>query len=132
MRESIAYIADRSSFMVAPLTADLPSDVARAIRCDEICDQFETAWRNAGQHGDPPSLEACLALGSEAEREFLVEELIRLDFHYRRSRGEFPVAADYAARYSPVSAALFDDVTSDVAAGTPQRAWSSMAGRTFG
>ena len=66
--------------------------VDAALRVDEACERFEAAWR-AGQ---PPHVEDFLT-AVERERQALLRELLRLDLHYRRGRGENPGAGFYVA-----------------------------------
>jgi WD40 repeat protein/tRNA A-37 threonylcarbamoyl transferase component Bud32 len=68
---------------------ELPPTVARSV--DRICNQFERAWRE----GPPPRIEDFLSNNSEVERAVLLRELILLDLHYRRQRGEPTAAEDY-------------------------------------
>ncbi len=68
---------------------ELPPTVARSV--DRICNQFERAWRE----GPPPRIEDFLSNNSEVERALLLRELILLDLHYRRQRGEPTAAEDY-------------------------------------
>jgi tetratricopeptide (TPR) repeat protein/tRNA A-37 threonylcarbamoyl transferase component Bud32 len=72
---------------------DTPS-VAALRRVEEVCDRFERSWR-AGRR---PRLEDHLAQVGE-ERAELFGELLRLELHYRRRRGERPTRADYATRF---------------------------------
>ena len=37
--------------------ANTPSELGRALRCDEICDRFEAAWGAAGTAGVRPALQ---------------------------------------------------------------------------
>ncbi len=74
----------------------LPPDQARHL--DELCTQFEKAWK-AGQR---PRIEDYLADAQEPERSALLRELILLDRDYRRVRGEECSREDYQARFSEV------------------------------
>jgi WD40 repeat protein/tRNA A-37 threonylcarbamoyl transferase component Bud32 len=76
-----------------------------ARRVDEVCDRFEIAWRV----GQPPRIEDYLADMSEPERSALLRELILLDIHYRRQRGETPRVEDYGPRFPEWDADGFDD-----------------------
>jgi serine/threonine protein kinase/WD40 repeat protein/Tfp pilus assembly protein PilF len=75
----------------------LPLEVAR--RLDAICDRFEQAWQAAAAGASPPRLADYLADVAEAERPYLLRELIPLDIAYRRDHGEEPQAADYQQRF---------------------------------
>jgi serine/threonine-protein kinase len=82
----------------APLfpSGSLPPDQARHL--DELCTQFEKAWK-AGQR---PRIEDFLADTQEPERSALLRELILLDSDYRRVRGEECSRKDYQARFLDV------------------------------
>ena len=53
-------------------------------RVDEVCDRFEVAWK-AGQR---PHLEEYLGDTPEPGRLVLLRELLVVELHYRRRRGE--------------------------------------------
>jgi tetratricopeptide (TPR) repeat protein len=76
----------------------LPAD--QAARVDEICDRFEAAWQAAGLSGSPPPIEAFVQTVSEPDQPMVLLELIHLDMHYRRQRGETPQVGDYRARFA--------------------------------
>jgi serine/threonine protein kinase len=83
---------------------DLPDDqdtlpVDQAQRADEACDRYEAAWKAAGASGPPPSLEEFLHNLSDADQPIVLLELIHLDVHYRRMRGEIPPIAGYGKRF---------------------------------
>lgn len=63
-------------------------------RIDAICLLFEENW----QAGQRPGLEDFLADVPPAEQATLLQELLRLEIHYRRLLGETPSAAEYLAR----------------------------------
>jgi WD40 repeat protein/tRNA A-37 threonylcarbamoyl transferase component Bud32 len=71
----------------------LPPQTAR--RVDQVCNQFERAWRKS----PPPRIEDFLGDASEEERLTLFRELVLLDVDYRRQRGEMPCVDDYASRF---------------------------------
>src|SRR5262249_33704113 len=52
-----------------------------------------------GPDGPPPCIEDYRSGAAAAARQPLLWELLLLDVHYRRRRGEQPDAADYAARF---------------------------------
>ena len=76
-------------------------------RVDELCDRFEAAW----QAGAEPALEEYLAEVSGAEALALLRELLPLDVHYRRRRGEEPPAEAYRARFPALDAAWLARLT---------------------
>ncbi len=63
--------------------SDTPEDPAYdPAALDEICDAFESAWKN----GSEPSIESFLSRAAEDQRSGLVVELIHLDRFYRQAR----------------------------------------------
>jgi serine/threonine-protein kinase len=77
----------------SPSAEALPLELAREV--ERLCDRFEVAWRS----GNPPRLEDYLAEAREALRPALLRELIQLEVHYRRRRGEACRPDDYRARF---------------------------------
>jgi serine/threonine-protein kinase len=78
-------------------------------RIDRICLLFEDAWDT----GRSPRAEEYLGEVSGAERVFLLRELLRLETHYRRGRGETLDAEEYCNRFPDdprVVAAIFGPV----------------------
>ncbi len=76
-----------------PDSDSLPWSLARHV--DQVCDQFELAWRENSR----PRIEDFLGDASEPERSALVRELICLEVHFRRARGEDCCSAEYEARF---------------------------------
>jgi serine/threonine-protein kinase len=68
-------------------------------RVDEACDRFEAAWAAAGSEGQRPRIEDYLGDTPEPERSELLRELIRLEYAYRRDRGEKPTLQEYQMRF---------------------------------
>jgi hypothetical protein len=66
---------------------------------EEVCGRFEAAWQAAGPSDRCPQIEAYLAGAAGPERAPLLGELLRLDLHYRRARGELPRPTEYEARF---------------------------------
>jgi WD40 repeat protein/serine/threonine protein kinase len=66
---------------------------------DEACDRFEAACQQAGSSAPLPRIEDYLANLAGPERLALVEELIPLDMHYRRQRGEMFRPEEYGSRF---------------------------------
>jgi serine/threonine-protein kinase len=64
-------------------------------RVDQVCDQFEAAWRN----GPRPRIEDYLANTQGPDRLAVLRELILLEIDYRRMRGETCRPQDYHARF---------------------------------
>jgi serine/threonine-protein kinase len=99
-------------------------------RLDEVCARFEAAWQAAEPDGPPPRIADYLAAVAGPDRHALLRELLRLDVHYRRRRGQSPGADDYAAccpgDAEAVRAALAEASTD------PPRGWqpATDAGRT--
>jgi serine/threonine protein kinase len=71
---------------------------------DEACDRFEAACQEAGSAGPLPRIEDYLIGGPGPEREALAQELISLDVHYRRQRGEMPRPEEYRGRFPDLAA----------------------------
>jgi WD40 repeat protein/tRNA A-37 threonylcarbamoyl transferase component Bud32 len=82
-----------------PIPETLPLDLKRQL--DQLCDRFEAAW-NAGRQ---LCIEEYLSEASTAVLPALLRELVLLDVHYRRRRGETPLPADYVARFPQLSPA---------------------------
>jgi WD40 repeat protein len=76
----------------------MSDSVSVQLRLEDVCARFEEAWQAAGTNGVPPRVEDYLGATPAPERAALLREIILLDLHYRRGRGERPVAADYEAR----------------------------------
>ncbi|WP_169977354.1 protein kinase domain-containing protein [Tautonia rosea] len=76
-----------------PEEDSLPLDDAR--RIDELCDRFEAEW----SAGRSPRIEELSASAGGSFREALLRELIALEVHLRRGRGESPSEADYHRRF---------------------------------
>lgn len=75
------------------MTAD--SSLAESLaRVDEICDAFESQWKQ----NQRPQLEAFLNDVPASMQHRLVGELLKIDVEYRRRAGEQPALADYLPR----------------------------------
>jgi hypothetical protein len=68
-------------------------------RLDHVCSSFESACQAAGACGPLPILEDFLKDRAEADGSVLRRELILLEVHYRRRRGEHPGAPEFAGRF---------------------------------
>jgi hypothetical protein len=66
------------------LTPDRSIPLALKRQIDDVCDDFENAWKR----GETPALESFADRVEPAERAQLLRELIPIEEHYRRSRGE--------------------------------------------
>jgi serine/threonine protein kinase len=75
------------------------SDLGLALQMEELCRRFEAAWKATATTATPPQIEDYLGTASAPASDVLLPELILLDVHYRRNRGEEPRAEDYAARF---------------------------------
>lgn len=60
-----------------------------------VCDRFEAEWRA----GAAPRLEDYLALADAADRPPLLRELLQLEVHYRRRRGDTVAPDEYRQRF---------------------------------
>jgi serine/threonine protein kinase len=88
----------------APGSGREPLPPSGALPLEQVCNRFEDAWK-AGQR---PRLEDFLGDGPEAEREWLVRELLRLEIHYRLQNGECLGPEEYRARLPEHAAAIAD------------------------
>ncbi len=82
------------------------SQVARALRRDEICDRFEAAW----QSGARPRIEDFLGRVGDDEAEPLLGDLLAIEIERRRRLGECAGEEEYRGRfpqYAPVVAERF-------------------------
>src|SRR5207244_9698517 len=80
-----------------PAHDELPLTLVQ--RLDPICSKFEAACQAAGTSGPFPIIEDFLKDCTEADGSVLRRELILLEIHYRRRRGEHPGAKEFAARF---------------------------------
>jgi WD40 repeat protein/tRNA A-37 threonylcarbamoyl transferase component Bud32 len=69
------------------------------LRLEDVCARFEAAWKTAGADAPAPRIDDYLDDGPGAERAARLRELLLLDMHYRRGRGESPAAGDYLERF---------------------------------
>jgi tetratricopeptide (TPR) repeat protein len=104
---------------VPSLSDDLLS--AQALRrVDDLCACFEAVWKK----GQRPRLEDFLTKSQGSERTELLRELLRLERHYRQSRGEPLSAHEYEGRFPEnvplIRAVLAEGRTVDPAA-DPER-----------
>jgi WD40 repeat protein len=72
---------------------DLPVDLARQV--NQVCNRFEAAWKT----GPAPELEDFLTEVADPGRSALLRELLVLDVHYRRQRGDAPRPEGYQIRF---------------------------------
>ena len=86
-----------------PGPEEQPADQAQ--RVDETCDRYEAAWMAANTSGSPPQIEDFLNDVPTTDHTILLRELILLDLHYRRQRGETPQPGDYLGRFPSVDPA---------------------------
>ncbi|MBV9124207.1 MAG: protein kinase [Planctomycetes bacterium] len=84
-------------------------------RVDQVCVPFEAAWRT----GKRPEIEKYLGDTSEPDRSVLLQELLRLEWEYRRRAGEVVFPEEYRKRF-PEHRALMDALFKQTpAAATP-------------
>jgi serine/threonine protein kinase len=76
-----------------PSEDTLPFSEARHV--DQICDRFEDAWIA----GLSPRIEDYLSNEAEPRRSALLRELLRLELHHRRQRGDSPTSETYLALF---------------------------------
>ncbi|HEX5269042.1 MAG TPA: protein kinase [Gemmataceae bacterium] len=100
-----------SSLSAVPRPAPHPSGTveaalppALALRVNEVCDQFEAAWKGAAAGTPGPRIEDHLAGVPAAALPSLLRHLVLLDVDYRRLRDERPSSPEYAARFPALPA----------------------------
>ncbi|MFO0818348.1 MAG: WD40 repeat domain-containing serine/threonine protein kinase [Pirellulales bacterium] len=71
------------------------NSLAQAHRIDAWCDEFEASW----QKGEPRSLEEILDQALPSDRDSLLRELLPIELHHRRQRGELVGAEEFARRF---------------------------------
>ena len=76
------------------MAADGSLPIEWLAQVDEICDSFESQWKQSQQ----PRLEAFLVGAPQAMQSHLVAELLKIDVGYRRRGGEQPALGDYLPR----------------------------------
>ncbi len=69
---------------------------------DLLCDAFESSWKR----GDEPRIEDFLNETDDVGHSTLFVELVKVDLHYRKQRGESVTLQDYATRFPDLSKAL--------------------------
>jgi serine/threonine-protein kinase len=78
--------------------------ISQLNRLNRLCDRFERAWRE----GSSPRIEDYLVQVADAERAELLQELLSLEIHYRRQRGELPTADEYLSRFPQLDRAALE------------------------
>jgi tetratricopeptide (TPR) repeat protein/serine/threonine protein kinase len=81
-------------------------DLSQAERIDLVCTAFEAAWKAE----DTPRLEDWLRDAPEADRPALLHELLLVEVHYRRLRGDPVEAAEYRRRFPELEQAGLEEV----------------------
>jgi serine/threonine protein kinase len=74
----------------------LPLSAAEHV--DQVCDAFESAWKNADA-GPRPALEDYLGNVPEPERSVLLRELLLVELAYRARHGDNPSPEEYRRRF---------------------------------
>ena len=74
---------------------DDESSLSVRIKVDSVCDEFESEWKS----GCRPDIADYLSKATELPSDTLLVELIQIDLHYRRLRGETPDARDYLPQF---------------------------------
>lgn len=69
---------------------------------DLLCDLFESSWKQ----GDAPDIEDFLKQTDDIGRSTLLVELVKVDLHYRKLRGETVTLKDYESRFPDYSNVL--------------------------
>ncbi len=110
-----------------PQDNSLAISLSQVQRTDQVCDQFEAAWKTAVKTSTRPKIDAFLAGVPPAEWPELLLELLILDLDYRRQRGEAPTLEEYRSEYPALGLERF----AAVFAGPPQPAASKPDEATF-
>jgi hypothetical protein len=71
--------------------------VSAQLHMEEVCGRLEAAWQAARPDSPAPRIGDYLSGTTGPGRRALLRELLRLDLHYRRRRGENPGAEDYTS-----------------------------------
>jgi non-specific serine/threonine protein kinase/serine/threonine-protein kinase len=79
-----------------------PPSLSACEQIDALCVEFERGWKT----GKPTAPEEVLRSAPEELRAPLLEELLRVEVHHRRLRGEAPEVAEYLARFPDLAAAV--------------------------
>jgi serine/threonine-protein kinase len=125
---------------MTPASSD-PDGVRLARRVDEVCDRFESAWKQGGR----PRLEDYLDGLADPDRAALLRELLVLEVYYRGRLGERATPDEYAARFPELdpswlagalaesaAAALPRTIPATDGPGAPAEAQAPPGGRRFG
>lgn len=109
------------------LAIDASWEPSLARQVDDLCDQFESAWKAASTSGERPRIEAFLDTVPEPERSILLRELLELEVAYRQRAGEQLTQDEYRRRFPEHEAVLstvLPSVDAAVAAASPRAASS--------
>jgi hypothetical protein len=79
------------------LSARPEESLSLVLRIDAACQSFEAAWKAARDGGTRPRIEDHLAAAPEAERGLLLQKLLPVEMHYRRSQS--PSADEHRRRF---------------------------------
>lgn len=78
-------------------------------RFDEICDRFESAWKDSlGGKCERPRIERFLGEPDGPDAQRLFDDLLNLDVKYRKEVGEQPKRSDYETRFSDQMESLIE------------------------
>jgi eukaryotic-like serine/threonine-protein kinase len=89
---------------LSELASDGESLSVGSVEFEQICDQFEAAWKA----GEQPQLEASLEKCSAKTRGRLLRELVQIELWWRKRRGDLPNWSDYKSRF-PAEQQLFEE-----------------------
>jgi serine/threonine protein kinase/WD40 repeat protein len=96
------------------MSANVASGDSFGDEIELLCVRFEAELRSGGK----PQIEAYVEQAPEGARPELIRELLKLDIHYRRERGETILPGDYTSRF-PEHASLIEMLLSDRSLGDP-------------
>ncbi len=82
--------------------------LSQLLRVEQACRRFEAAWKAGGR----PSIRDFLSGAAEGDRAALLQELIHLEVHYRRTGGEEPRPREYLDLFPTLDAGWLEGVLS--------------------
>ena len=99
--------------------SDSPAGVplSLALHVEAVCTRFEEAWKD----GQQPRIEDYLSDLPEPGQSALVYELLRIEVHHRRLRGEMPRTSDYHDRFPGFEPTWIDRAVATSAVEAPAR-----------
>src|SRR5262249_53866210 len=88
---------------------------------EQVCRPFEAALKSTPPQGQPPPIEDYVSPTWGAERTAILRELVFLEVHYLRRRGQSPQPSDYRARFPELDPAWLTDLMAAAPSTEPSR-----------